>query len=293
MTSPARGADVPTHEPDADSDSDSDAREYPVTFNAQVDHSTGQAVFGLDVLSHVVAGLEAELSASPGFRSLGPAVLGCALWMDDPDLMDVLSRISNVCVVIRKQDRNRYRQPDAGAVLALAEQHGLPQYAFPQLADLAPRGHDGLPALLGPFDRLPIDATVPAVRELGFRKAKKHRHVPTVHAKLLLVGELWWHDEHPEGYADDITGFRPTRLWVGSANFTASSRKTLEMGMWTADAAQLATAQDWLLRLVESSEPVGAGSDDLMPEYAPIDVDLDEITDYMRDSGWSAPVDGE
>jgi hypothetical protein len=42
--------------------------------------------------------------------------------------------------------------------------------------------------------------------------------------KMVLLGELWWHDEDEFGTADMI-GFRPQRLWVASANGTASSRR--------------------------------------------------------------------
>lgn len=54
--------------------------ELPPGLDRLVAHATGQAVFGLGVLSTLVAGLEEELAAPPGFRSLEKAVLGCAMW---------------------------------------------------------------------------------------------------------------------------------------------------------------------------------------------------------------------
>ena len=62
--------------------------------------------------------------------------------------------------------------------------------------------------------------------------------------RIMLVGELWWHDEHPSGYSADMTGFRPHKLWVGSPNFSTSSRPSLESGMWTTDPALLTPARN-------------------------------------------------
>ncbi len=112
-----------------------------------------------------------------------------------------------------------------------------------------------------------------------------------VHAKVMLVGELWWHDEHPSGHFADITGFRPHKLWVGSPNFTTNSRSSLEMGMWTTDPALLAAARTWLLALIEMSEPLGVGSDQLEPEYLPIEYDDAAIREYMTETGWGDLLD--
>jgi hypothetical protein len=48
-------------------------------------------------------------------------------------------------------------------------------------------------------------------------------YVPLIHAKLALLGELWWHDEDALGHIADVTGFRARRLWVSSVNFTVSA----------------------------------------------------------------------
>ena len=76
-----------------------DQQAFPSALNRLVEHTTGQAAFGLDVLGKLVEGLEEELAAPPGFRSLGRAALGCAMWMNDPELIEVLDRMTNVCVV--------------------------------------------------------------------------------------------------------------------------------------------------------------------------------------------------
>lgn len=265
--------------------------EFPPGLDRLVAHATGQAVFGLDVLSTLVAGLEEELAAPPGFRSLGKAVLGCAMWMNDPELIDVLDRMTNVCVIVRKQARNRYGQPDVVKLKELAKNNGLSQRAFPELAELAPRGEGGEPALVGPFGPDHSDGVISAVRELGFRSVARNQLVPMVHAKILLVGELWWHDEHPSGYSADLMGFRPHNLWVGSPNFTTNSRSSLEMGMWTTDPDLLTAARKWLLTLVEMSEPLGSGPDHLEPEYLPVGYDDAAIREYMAETGWGAYLD--
>ena len=264
---------------------------FPPALNRLVEHTTGEAVFGLDVLAKLVQGLEDELAAPPGFRSLGKAVLGCAMWMDDPELIDTLDRMTNVCIVVRKQTRERYAQPDVAKLKALAEHKGLYQRAFPELAQLAPRTEEGLPALVGPYGPDSSDGVVSGVRELGFRSVSRRKLVPIVHAKVMLVGELWWHDEHPSGYSADVVGFRPHKLWVGSPNFTNSSRLSLEMGIWTTDPALLAAAQDWLLALIEISEPIESSSDHLEPEYLPVDYDDDAMREYMAETGWGAYLD--
>jgi hypothetical protein len=268
-----------------------DPQTFPPALNRLVEHATGQAAFGLDVLAKLVKGLEAELAAPAGFRSLGKAVLGCAMWMDDPELIDTLDRMTNVCVVVRKQTRERYAQPDVAKLKALAESNGLSQRAFPELTELAPRTEDGRAALVGPFGPDHSDGVISAVRELGFRSVSRRKLVPMVHAKVMLVGELRWHDEHPSGYSADTMGFRPHKLWVGSPNFTNSSRSSLEMGMWTTDPALLAAARDWLLALIEMSEPIESGSDLLEPEYLPVDYGDDAIREYMAETGWGAYLD--
>jgi hypothetical protein len=74
-----------------------------------------------------------------------------------------------------------------------------------------------------------------------------------MHAKLALLGHLWWHDEGELG-VEDVTGFAPRRLWISSANFTESSRRSLEFGYWTEDKALMEGAQRFLLRLIAASE---------------------------------------
>ena len=83
--------------------------------------------------------------------------------------------------------------------------------------------------MVGPFTRLQEGTEIGAVRELGFRRVG-NRLVPIMHAKILLLGRMGWTDEHPSGLVVDILYFLSEGLWIGSANFTKSSRQNLELG---------------------------------------------------------------
>ncbi|SDS83251.1 hypothetical protein SAMN04488570_2809 [Nocardioides scoriae] len=204
------------------------------------------------------------------------------MWMDDPELIEVLGQMANACVVITKQQARKYQQSEFGLLEALAERTGIAQRAYPELEELAPRV-DGQASVVGPFSTLPDDeGEIGGVRELGFRRVG-NRLVPIVHAKMLLLGRMGWTDEHPSGHVVDTLYFVPERLWVGSANFTQASRKSLEMGMWTADPELLKAARGWLLQLVEMSEPLRSPSDDSQPELVPVEYDDAAIAEYMSE----------
>lgn len=149
---------------------------------------------------------------------------------------------------------------------------GLPVDAFPELVELAPHVDDK-PVLVGPYDRVG-ELVIPTVRTLGFRRqASGSGYVPLMHAKLALLGELWWHDEDALGHVADVTGFRAQRLWVSSANFTVSSRASLER---------------FLLRLVAASEGL-AGADEQAPQFLPVDYDDEAMREAMAEIGTRTP----
>lgn len=109
--------------------------------------------------------------------------------------------------------------------------------------------------------------------------------MPILHAKLALLGDMCWTDEHPSGHIVDQTFFVPRRLWVGSANFTGSSRRSLEFGAWLTDASLLRAARAFLLDLVAHSEPLRDGPDEMQPEFAPVEYDDAAFIEYLRESG--------
>ena len=131
---------------------------------------------------------------------------------------------------------------------------------------------------------------LPAIRTVGFRPSKaRSDYVPLIHAKLALLGELWWHDEDALGHVADVAGFTARKLWVSSANFTRSSRMSLEIGYWTEEFALVEGMERFLLRLIASSEGLD-GEDEPRPQLLPVEYDdaafaeamaeMDEEEDY-------------
>ena len=151
---------------------------------------------------------------------------------------------------------------------------GLPVCYFPALEQLTSLV-DGKPSMVGPIWSLPAgEKMIPTVRTIGFRKGAGANGPmpPILHAKLALLGRFWEHDEDDFGPAD-VTTFTAKRLWIGSANFTASSRRRLEFGFWTEDPVLLRGAEEFLLDLIGSSEGIDPDADVHMPERALPDYD--------------------
>ena len=247
-----------------------------------------QAAFGRNVLDALVVPLREATHRPRTERNWGPGVLGCAMWMDDPELIDVLAKMANACVVITKQQQKKYGDAKFRRLESLARSSGLAHAAYPELDELAP-SVDGRARVVGPYGSA-SDADIGAVRELGFRRVGQ-RLVPIVHAKILLLGSMGWTDEHPSGHVVDQLFFVPERLWIGSANFTSSSRHSLEMGVWTTDPVLLRTARRWLLGLVAQSEPLRSPSDDLHPELLPVEYDNEAFAEYLREHRHDPEVD--
>jgi hypothetical protein len=192
------------------------------------------------------------------------------MWIDDPDLIEKLEELSAAGIVVRKQGRERHKLRQLQQLHEINERtSGLPIRAFPALSGLGPRVN-GKPTVVGPYDAMD-EGVVPTIRTLGYRK--RGDFPPIMHAKLALLGHLWWHDEGPLGHVEDVSGFTPRRLWVSSANFTQSSRRSLEFGYWAEDLALLEGAQRFLLKLIGSSESLDPDADDFDPELAPVEFD--------------------
>jgi len=112
---------------------------------------------------------------------------------------------------------------------------------------------------------------LPPLRAIGYRKTGNGL-VPILHTKMVLLGEVWWHDEDEFGDAD-VIGFRPQRLWVASANGTASSRRNLEFGFWLHDPELLRQAMQFLTELLSHSEEFDPDADVLEPGLVEPDYD--------------------
>lgn len=250
---------------------------------------------GLDVLRGLITGIDQALEAHRQERSarkLGPVLIGVSPWLTDPELIGKLRELNGACIVITKQGRSARDLKQLRDLHELnANTAGLPIDAFPELVELAPHVDDK-PVLVGPYDRVG-ELVIPTVRTVGFRRqASGSSYVPLMHAKLALLGELWWHDEDALGHVADVTGFRARRLWVSSANFTVSSRASLEYGFWTEDPALLEGMERFLLRLVAASEGL-AGADEPAPQFLPVDYDDEAMREAMAEIEWDEDAEDE
>lgn len=265
---------------------DGTGSEFPAAFDHEFLTRGGQrGYFGRNVLKRLVDGLEIfleEKQSNPGFRSIGPAALCGFLWLDDPELVDCLARFDSVCVVVDKQGRSARDLTKLSKLKLLAESdNGMLASAFAELTGLSWR-EDGRAQVVGPWTPM-SDLMIPPVRSIGFRR-RGGPLVPILHTKIALLGEMWWDDEDGAGAVADVAGFRPERLWVGSANGTASSRKSLEFGMWLDDPQALRAAEAFLVQLMAHSEALDPDSDVFEPELIPVDFDDEEFARYVADN---------
>ena len=237
--------------------------------------------FGTDVLAGLVEGIDGfrqDLEQQRRSRSRGPAMLGAFLWVDDPELLQRIAEFPSACVVVSKQPRGKRHVERLRKVAeAVRSAAGFPVHAFSELEEL--RFHQGGKApLLGPGSPQEY-IRLPALRTLGYRKAGDHL-VPILHTKMMLLGELWWHDEDGLGGVADVTGFTPHRLWLGSANGTESSRRSLEFGLWLEDPGLLKAARQFLVEVLAHSQELDPDSDGLEPDLV--------VSDYDDEAMWEA-----
>lgn len=70
------------------------------------------AFFGRNVLQGLVDGIDDYIQLrQPRWRrsrSIGPALFGSAMWINDEPLVQKLGELSAACIVIRKQGRKSY-----------------------------------------------------------------------------------------------------------------------------------------------------------------------------------------
>lgn len=270
------------------------SREEPRSFSEEFDDEFpvgaepgNNAFFGRDVLRGLIDGIDDFVQLRQTrwrqFRSIGPALLGSAMWVDDTDLIAKLEGLSAAAIVVTKQGRNPQKVRKLQELQEINEQlPGLPIRAFPALGGMAPK-IGGKPVVVGPYD--PMDDTVlPTIRTMGYRR--RADLPPIMHAKLALLGNLWWHDEGVLGHVEDVIGFTPRRLWVSSANFTGASRRSLEFGYWTEDPSLIKGAEGFLLKLIRSSESLDPDSDSLDPELAHVEFDDVAMAEALSETEW-------
>ncbi|WP_329224180.1 hypothetical protein [Streptomyces canus] len=215
--------------------------------------------------------------------------LGGFLWLDDPELTACLARFAHTCVVVSKQGRSKRDLEKLGRLQPFADgDNGMLARVFAELTDLD-RREKGRAKVVGPGSSMPDDVVIPPLRTIGFRRPPKKDMVPFLRTKIMLLGEMWWHDEDELGCVADVIGFRPERLWVGSANASERSRYNLEFGMWLDEPQALQAAQTFLVQLMAHSEALDADSDLFEPELLPVDFDDEAFAEYAEEHGWGDP----
>jgi len=132
-----------------------------------------RAFFGRNVLRGLVDGIHDFIHLRQPrwrrFRSLGPVLLGSAMWIDDEDLIEEIGDLSAACIVVTKQGRNPSQRQKLEPLHALnGRTPGMPMRPFAELSGLAPRV-GGKPAIVGPYTPTD-DAVVPTIRTLGYRR---------------------------------------------------------------------------------------------------------------------------
>lgn len=232
--------------------------------------------FGRDVLRGLISGIDdfhAAKARERRSRVLGSALLGAFMWLDDAELVERIADFRYACVVITKQRRDRRHQARLAQLQGLLQRSpGFPAAALPGLEDLVQR-EDGEVPVVGPSSPMP-NIRLPALRAIGYRQTDS-RLVPILHTKMVLLGEVWWHDEDEFGGVADVIGFRPQRLWIASANGTASSRSNLEFGLWLNDGVLLREAQRFLTNLLRHSEDFDPDAN--LPEPDLVEPDYDDM----------------
>jgi hypothetical protein len=274
---------------------DEDTLAFSDSFDSE--HEVGdipgnRAYFGRNVIRGLVGGIDDYVHERQdrwrrrGRWSMGPGLVGTAMWIDDDELIDTIASLSGACVVVTKQPLTKRRRERLARLAAVNERtDGLRINAFPYLSGLAPKV-DGKPQIVGPYDPMGEDS-VPTFRTLGFRSSGKSL-VPIMHAKLAVVGEFWWFDEAEPYGVGDVFGFAPARLWISSANFTRSSRSSLEFGYWTEDEKLLDAAYHFIMQAIRSSEPLDAAADVPDPEFVPVDFDEAAMIEAISDMDFGA-----
>lgn len=243
----------------------------PSDDSSRARQSIGQpgAAMGLDVVSALVRGIvdyRRENEQDNQVRSLGPALLGAFPWMDDDHLIRAIADTPSACVVVGDQSATtseKLRQ-------ACGRANGFPAQACPGLRDLAP-SQNGRPLVVGPTTQVP-EIVLPTFRSIG-RTRSDHHQAPTLHTKMVLLGHLWWHDEGPLGHVEDVIGFTPEKLWVGSANGIRNAQSYWECGEWITDPDRVAAAHQHLIDLIRHSESIAAPDEPHRPDIAPYEFD--------------------
>src|SRR4051812_264106 len=111
--------------------------QFATDFDQQfsVGEAGNTAHFGRNVLAGLVDGISDFIHVrQPRWnrhRAIGPALLGSAMWIDDPELIDTVAQLTGACVVVTKQGRSKRDEDKLAALRAVNDRTpGLRSEAF-------------------------------------------------------------------------------------------------------------------------------------------------------------------
>lgn len=232
-------------------------------------------VFGRGVVEDLVAGMTGYLQGFRYSSRMTPAALGCVGWLTDDEVVQTLLQFGSCCVVVdkpagRSWAERKLRQAGPGFETA----------ALRRLDGLQPRDEAGRPRVIGPYS-VYEPVRFQSLRVAGYQQEGAVK--PLLHAKMLVLGSLVWHDEDALGHPQDVVVFRPRLLWTGSANWTKNARRSIEVGAWINDPALLEHATDFLIDVLALSEPWDSTALRPAPELVAVDYDDDAFADYLAE----------
>lgn len=176
-----------------------------------------RAFFGRNVLQGLIDGIDDFVQARQprwerdSYRVGAPVLLGCSPWVNDDKLVAAIEGLSGACIVINKHPRTAGGSAGAERLRDVNERtNGIELRTLTGLGDIAPK-QGGQPRVIGPYDTMHDEgACVSTFRTMGFRKTRRNRP-PIAHAKLALLGNICWTDEHPTGHIVETVWFSPRR----------------------------------------------------------------------------------
>jgi hypothetical protein len=258
-----------------------------------------RARFGRNVLDGLIEGIDDFVNQrQPRWERrthrIGvPVLLGCSPWVNDDKLLAVIEAVPGACILVSKHPRTTGGTAGAERLREINDRTpGLELRALSGLGDLAPKVA-GRPRVVGPYDTIHNEhEALSTFRTIGFRRIGRDLP-PIAHAKLALLGNVCWTDEHPAGFVDDYVWLRARRLWVSSANFTYGSRKSLEFGYWTEDEDLVSAVERFLIGLIAASESLDSEVDVVDPDMARIEYDdaamAEALAEHqLADEEWAA-----
>lgn len=212
---------------------------------------TGTIAFGEDVLPQLINGINDWLDrpgGPPGKTDPMRIALGAVYSVSDPDVVTALLRIPHLCLVVDKS-RSHYRETGR-----LARHPGGPHTCVvPGLFGVG-RTASGEPLEYhSEFGVGEEEGLLDAVRVWGHAGDGRN---PYMHAKLLVLGHAYWPEIEGCTLAEPM--WHPSRVWMGSANWSQNARGSYEWGSWSTDRDLNEAMRRFVTDIIRRSEPLGS-----------------------------------